>query len=411
MREQQSARRARAETEVALEKLQAIQSITDSTLITLTVDGLLAELLARLRRRLNCDNAVVYLVDPEKPQLYPRAFDGVGVDTIRERRVPFGAGFSGRVFSERRPLIIDDIASLDLADITGISPDEVLATCRSTMGAPLRVADKVIGVLVVNSMETRYFVADDLNLLLLVADRVAPIIERRSLVESLRGTHQRLRMLSRRLLTAQEEGRRQIAVELHDGLGQVLTAAKINMESAARTTGEEAREQLRQAVACVDQATQQVRDMALNLRPSVLDDLGLAAALRWHVDQFARRTGIPTHLVIAPVPKLSPVLEITCFRIAQEVLTNVTRHAQAGNVWFSLQYGERNLSLTVRDDGVGFDVAAARARAISGTSMGLLGIKERAASIGGTLLLTSAVGRGSEVSVTLPLDDSGSEPA
>ena len=135
------------------------------------------------------------------------------------------------------------------------------------------------------------------------------------------------------------------------------------------------------------------------------------AALRWHVDQFARRTGIPTHLVIAPVPKLSPVLEITCFRIAQEVLTNVTRHAQAGNVWFSLQYGERNLSLTVRDDGVGFDVAAARARAISGTSMGLLGIKERAASIGGTLLLTSAVGRGSEVSVTLPLDDSGSEPA
>jgi hypothetical protein len=111
--------------------------------------------------------------------------------------------------------------------------------------------------------------------------------------------------MSRRLLTAEEEERRRVAVELHDDLGEVLTAARISLESAEGSSDvSAAHAHLREAIGCVDQAMQRVRDLALDLRPSVLDDLGLAAALRWYVDRFAQKAHWETHLSIAPVAKL-----------------------------------------------------------------------------------------------------------
>jgi signal transduction histidine kinase len=258
-------------------------------------------------------------------------------------------------------------------------------------------------VVVVSSRRPRRFTDEDLKLLLLVADRAAPAVERARLVETIRAGREQLEMLSRRLLAAQEEERRRLAVELHDELGQILTAVKINLESKRPSAAIPA--YVKDAIGSVDQAMDRVRDLALDLRPSVLDDLGLAAALRWYVDRFARKAQVETHLSIDAVTKLDPVLEITCFRLAQEALTNVVRHAHAKHVWFHLHLLDDRLELNVRDDGIGFDAAAARARALGGASLGLLGMEERASLVGGRFEVVSAPGNGTEVRAYLPVGE------
>ena len=142
---------------------------------------------------------------------------------------------------------------------------------------------------------------------------------------------------------------------------------------------------------------QGVRDLALDLRPSVLDDFGLPAALRWYVDRLARAAGVEAHLAVEDVPRLAPELETACFRVAQEALTNVARHARARNVWLGLRYDRAGLQLSVRDDGIGFDVGAAHDRAGAGASMGLLGMRERVTLLGGDIEIRRMHTGGTEV--------------
>jgi signal transduction histidine kinase len=213
---------------------------------------------------------------------------------------------------------------------------------------------------------------------------------------------ERLKALSSRLLTAHEEERRRLAVELHDDLGQVLTAVKINLQSLQRTLPRSQTDDLAQAIASVDGATERVRDLALALRPSVLDDLGLPAALRWYADRFARDTGIGVHFSIDAVVAIEPPVETVCFRVTQEALTNVARHARAQNVWVDLHAVVAGTELRIRDDGIGFDVLVAHDRAVGGESLGLLGMEERVSLLGGELDVQSAPGIGTEVSARFP---------
>jgi signal transduction histidine kinase len=306
---------------------------------------------------------------------------------------------SGRIAAEGRPRIVNGLSVGDLAGVQGMPAAEIVSRVRSVMGVPLEVAGKVIGVVTVASARPRVFTDEDLELLAPVAARAAPAVERARLVETTRAAQERLSALSRRVLVAQEEERRRLAVELHDDLGQVLTAVKINLQSLQRlSSAGAAPPHLVDAIASVDQAMQRVRNLALDLRPSVLDDLGLAAALRWYVDRFARRGPLKVHVSIDPaVSGLEPALETACFRLAQEALTNVVRHARAQHVWFDLHLLGHGLELTVRDDGAGFDVAAARSRAIRGGSMGLLGMEERVSLTEGELEIVSAPGQGTMV--------------
>jgi PAS domain S-box-containing protein len=390
--------RARAEAESALERLRAIDTITDSALVHLGLDELLQELLARLRRVLDADMAGVQLLDEEDKSLYARAVDGIRHDDHGSIRVPLGKGVSGRIAAEGRPMIVDDYSTVDLAGIEGVARAALLAMTQSVMGAPLRVGDKVVGVVSVSSQSPRRFTEEDLKLLLLVADRAAPAVEQARLLEQVRAGRERQKALSRRLLTAHEEERRRLAVELHDELGQVLTAVKINLASLERLPGAAAAPtHLKDSIASVDQALEKVRDLALDLRPSVLDDLGLPAALRWYVDRFARTAHVDAHLSIAAVPHLGADVETVCFRVAQEALTNAARHAQARHVWVDLHLLPWGLELSVRDDGKGFDTAVATDHAVGGASMGLLGMQERVALIGGQFEIRSAPGTGTEV--------------
>jgi signal transduction histidine kinase len=215
-------------------------------------------------------------------------------------------------------------------------------------------------------------------------------------------TEATLQRLSRNLLEAQENERRAIARELHDELGQSLQAIKINVQTAQRFPQENAA-RLIDTIGLVDHTIQQVRALSVDLRPSLLDDLGLVVALEWYVQRQAQRFGFDGQFVATPSDlRLNPTVETTCFRIVQEALTNVARHAKAKHVWVNLQQQAEELQLEIRDDGVGGDVSAMQARALQGNSFGLLGMRERAELAGGTFTIKSAPAQGTEIHLSFP---------
>jgi PAS domain S-box-containing protein len=228
--------------------------------------------------------------------------------------------------------------------------------------------------------------------------------ERDALLAELGSGRERLRALSMRLLEAQEQERRTIARELHDEIGQALTAVRIDLQTLEDTVDDAARPLVESALAVTRCLVTQARDMSLDLRPSLLDDLGLTAALRWYLERHQQRLGGSATLVddLADL-RLPAPLETACFRVAQDALTNVARHAGAQSVRVELRRVDGEVELTVRDDGTGFDVEAARRRAVSGQSMGLLGMEERVMLAGGRLVVDSHPGRGTEVRVRLPI--------
>lgn len=222
-------------------------------------------------------------------------------------------------------------------------------------------------------------------------------------------TQDTLRMFSRQLIEAQEDERRRIARDLHDQIGQTLTAVKMNLYTIQRLcVTPETAPRIKDNIDAVDEALRLVRDLSVDLRPPLLDDLGLATALCWYIDRYSQRAGVATEIQI-DLPnqneRFSRELETACFRIAQEALTNVVRHARASLVSLRLTRNDTTLEMEIKDDGVGFDPAALRRRAPRVATLGLLGMQERAHATGGEVEIHSAVSKGTKIRFTAPLED------
>jgi signal transduction histidine kinase len=231
-----------------------------------------------------------------------------------------------------------------------------------------------------------------------------------SLADRLQSQTATIRSFSRRLEEAHEVERRHLSRELHDQIGQALTAAKINIDMLRSTTPADLAARLDENATILDRLLQQTRQISLDLRPPLLDDLGLVPALRWYVDQQAERAGLQAKFSADPLADdIPPHLQIACFRIAQEAITNVVRHARAKNLTVELRRAGAALLLVVQDDGIGFDPAKVEER--GETTLGLMGIKERSALAGGWARIISSPGKGTRVDVRLPLYSIGHSPA
>jgi len=216
-----------------------------------------------------------------------------------------------------------------------------------------------------------------------------------------------LQALSRRILETQEVERRRVAIELHDELGQSLTAIKINLQLSERLQDGSPSELNTENIRIVEDTLQQVRRLAAGLRPSMLDDLGLSPALQWISQIISARSSFAVHFCPEELEqRLAPDIETACFRIVQEALTNISRHALARRVTITLRRNrdadDDSLLLCVQDDGCGFDLAAMQQRAMLGGSLGVLGMQERAMLIGAQLDINSAPGQGSLVQLSCP---------
>ena len=216
-------------------------------------------------------------------------------------------------------------------------------------------------------------------------------------------TGEEMRSLSVRLRHAQEEERRTISRELHDGVGQLLTAMRMQLGGFARLrTGPEREfdETLADVKTMTERSLRIIRDIAAGLRPSVLDDLGLAAALQRHAREYSARTGIAVSIAVdGDGQRLDDRCRTSIYRIVQEALTNCAKHARASRVEIRLREIDGQLVLVVRDDGVGFVPAQ-----VAHSGLGLIGIEERARELGGHLDVRSAPGQGTTIQVALPAE-------
>jgi PAS domain S-box-containing protein len=307
---------------------------------------------------------------------------GIPAHELRGRRV--GETLSARVY----PAVLNDLLSLRGA------LDKVFASgsaIETEIQVPLPTGERNFNVRLIPERDEAGQVSSVLHI-------GRDITERKRAGEM-------LQTFPRRLIEVQEAERRRVARELHDEIGQALTAIKLNLQAVEQSADTSPlAPQLNEGVGLVDRALQQVRELSFDLRPSLLDDLGLIAALRWYVDREARRAGlIPEFVADLSETRLPPELETACFRITQGALTNVLRHAQARRIRVELKQRGTELHLTIRDDGIGFEVDAVWRRLASDAGLGLQGMRERALILGGKIEIKSASARGTEVHVWFPL--------
>jgi len=249
------------------------------------------------------------------------------------------------------------------------------------------------------------FLAEERDLINSLADSLCSYLTRRRAELALCEAHERLRALSQQLMEVQENERRHLARDLHDEIGQALTVVKMNLQTMQRLGDASAITiQLKDSSAVIDQTLQHVRNLSLDLRPSLLDDLGLVPAVRWYLGRQAERAGWNIDVQVdESLPPLPQSVAIACFRVIQEAVTNIMRHSNATRVSVSLQEYNRDLLLVVRDNGVGFDVQKALDKAAKGQSMGLIGMQERIRFLNGSISIVSDPGHGTEVRVRIPL--------
>jgi PAS domain S-box-containing protein len=230
------------------------------------------------------------------------------------------------------------------------------------------------------------------------------ITERKRAAKDLEDANYQLRILSRQLFHIQEEERRHLARELHDEIGQTLTAAMINLKIIAPDVPARVIGRLDDSIQLLDRLLRQVRQLSLDLRPPLLDELGLAPTLRWLVDQQGQRAGLRVSFIDnVNGMEIDPAIQTTCFRVAQEAITNIIRHAGAKSVAVEVRREAERLWLVVRDDGKGFDPAALQQKPTQHSTLGLVSMRERTLLARGGLEIRSAPGQGAEIRAWFPL--------
>jgi len=239
-----------------------------------------------------------------------------------------------------------------------------------------------------------------------IAHSFREMVQKAALVQETEARSKRLEALSSRIARAQEEERERIARELHDGLGQALTAIKLDLSAAARTLVPEAastKDHLGKAQRLADESLDELRRLAFDLRPPALDHLGLMAAVESYARSFKERTGVAVEVEADAFEMRLPFeMETNLYRICQEALTNISRHAQASRVLVRLSRAGDSLILTVVDDGKGFDTSTVMAADGSLRGIGLLSMERRAEELGGRFHIESSPGKGTTVQVELP---------
>lgn len=291
--------------------------------------------------------------------------------------------------------------------------DDLHETCgarlfASSAAVPLRAKDRALGVLLVHSRRPRHIGSQDMELLSAIGNTVGVAVENALLHGELREKEEVRTHLLNRVISAQEEERKRIARELHDESAQLLATLLVEIGTAENllpATADRARGILSRAKTDASRALTGMRQMILDLRPSALDDLGLVAAVQWYANTRLEQVGAKVHLNMdGSRRRLAASMETALFRIAQEAINNVAKHSSATTVNIGLRFTDSAVSLTVEDDGNGFDAMAVARDQNSGGGLGLLGMKERAALLGGHAAIESQPGRGTRIAVDIPLE-------
>lgn len=377
---------------------RAIETITS----TLELDAVLSATVDLVTEATGGDVCLLLLWDPERECLMLRAASSPLQEQVGKIRLALGEGVSGWVAAKREIVVIPEDKWADprwkyIPELKG-------ELFRSMLSVPVvSRSDALIGVFNVHSRHRRDFSERDIEFLRLIASLVAGAIENANLFRTLAQKEAALEDVVRKTIEAQEEERRRVATEIHDGVTQQLVSIWYRLQACGRTLRDDpdrAEEELGRALELVDEAFAEARVAIFDLRPSILDDLGLAPSVRAlvlrHLDEE-----VGVQLDVEDGVSLPPHYEVAVYRIAQEAVTNIRKHAMAEHVRVALRDEGSHILLRVEDDGRGFEVPTRQADALA-TAFGLSGVAERASLIGGELDIRSSPGRGTTLELRIP---------
>lgn len=349
----------------------------------------------------------VMFLDEETQTLSYFVYQGLSAKYAEDMRMKLGEGIAGKVAQDGRAILLEDISLEPRAARPDLIKTEGL---KAFISVPLRAKDKILGVMNVASPMPRCFGNRDIYLLHSIGDILGTAIEQAKLYEQLRKSRERYRELARQILLAQEEERRRIARELHDETSQTLSGLALNLQALiemaeiAGIQNPEFKERLKKTHSLTVQASAEVVRLVANLRPTILDTLGLIPAIRRYAETNLTTMGINVHFELKEsVKPLLQEVEMGLFRWAQGVIGNIIQHSHARNATISLRREGDGIVLCISDDGKGFDVPQLSGIDKRGRGAGLFSLKERIGLLGGTCSVQSQPGKGTTVTARIPI--------
>ncbi|MGB9880758.1 MAG: GAF domain-containing protein, partial [Anaerolineae bacterium] len=351
----------------------------------------------------------ILLVDKKTQTLQYRVQRGLSAKFVEEMQLQVGEGIAGTVAKTGESILVKDIsqdprtARLELVSAEGL---------KGFISVPLKAKNEVVGVMNIASHMPGQFAKEDMYLLESIGYQLGTAIEQARLYERLRNASERYQKLLQHALTAQEEERKRIARELHDGTSQMLTGLALNLQAAmdlAEMNGihdERIEERLKKAHALAVQTSIEVTKLINDLRPTLLDSLGLAPAIQRYAETWLQPKGINTSLRTRGHERLPSEVEVALFRITQEAINNIMKHSEAKNVLIDLECDGEKCVLRIEDDGKGFDVQEITKVEKTGRGVGLFGMKERVTLVGGSCTVQSQPGKGTVIISEVPLTGS-----
>ncbi len=396
-------------------ELAALVASSDALTSTLNLDTLFDILMAETRQVFPlAEGIALFLFDHSSQTLMVRASFGFNADETARLRFRVGEAMAGKVFEHQAPVLFGSAAEVTNAQANFSEQNRTHflhavgeRRAQSALGVPLFSKGARLGALILyNFSRQAAFAQNDLPILQALANQAATAIENARLYAELQQKEALRTQLLEKLIETGEEERKRIARDLHDEFAQTLTALTINLQSALRNLPAETnglRQSLTQTQTLTTQTLKEISQLILELRPSVLDDLGLVPAIRWYAENRLEPSG--THVVVEATGlkhRLPSSIETALFRIIQEAISNAAKYAHAHQVDIRLKFEEARIQIKVQDDGVGFDAADAMKLKDGMRGLGLLGMRERAALLGGRLTIDSSVGRGTRVHVEVP---------
>lgn len=312
----------------------------------------------------------------------------------------------GKVLTEGNPVVVTAANPNCVVRYASAIPPQPLAYHATV---PLKARGQMLGVLSVAAGSLKAFDKAEMALLATVGQQIGVVLENARLWEEARQREQVRGQLLKRVISAQEEERRRIARELHDGIGQSLNALVFGLntvDASLQLGSDQVPDQMARLKISASDTVKELQDIIYDLRPSLLDDLGLMMALRWYAQERLEAYGVHVTLEFPQQGLRLPLeIETALFRVGQEAVTNIGKHAQAQQVTISLQTEPEKVRLEINDNGIGFELNHTLTGQGGRPAWGLLGMQERASLLGGELSIQSESGQGTQLCVTLPLGD------
>lgn len=312
---------------------------------------------------------------------------------------PLAASSLRQVLETGRPRILNDLEAYQREHPASESTARIVAEgIRSSLTCPLIADDEPVGFLFFSSRVPGTYSQAHAEVYCQLANQVSLIVEKSRLYEDLRQAEEQLQVLSRRLINTQEEERARYANELHEDLGQLATAATLQLELALEYQGDRREGKIRQAIESVDRMLRKSRQLALRLRPAILDDHGLGHAVHTFLAEFEASTGIGVEAHVRLEREPSTEQSENVYRVLQEALNNAAKYSGVRALFVELTTSADRLTLVVRDEGAGFSP-----QALTHATIGVLEMRKRVELLGGRFDLVSAPGSGTRIRAELPL--------